>query len=362
MFFTTPAVMALYKPARTPAPYINRKLEGTTGKKDQLRILACVHGTRSIPALVNFVEACRGVSKKRSLKLFVMHLIELSDRTSSIMTLSRAQKDDGRKHPEDNLLVAFKAYGQISKVPVRLLTAVSELSNMHYDVCNTAAERRATIILLPFNFYRKEDGTMEHVNSGLRTFNHRVMNHAPCSIGILVDRGVWGSETLSESTISRKVAVFFFGGPDDREALTFGRRLVEHPNISLQVVRFMPNQDQLQNHVVSIVDTDDVKLDKESLSSVKEFMGNKGKDSAQAMSYEEKHYVSPTEAVLAIAKSHDFSLILVGRGHTTLVVESSELGVVGEALANASIEMNSSILVIQQHKTINDSDTPKDSS
>jgi nucleotide-binding universal stress UspA family protein len=381
MFFTTPAVMALYKPARTPVPYTNRKLEGSTmGKKDQLRVLVCVHGTgRSIPALVNFVEACRGNGSKRSsLKLFVMHLIELSDRASSIMALSRAAQrekpdgggsdggaEEGHHVEDDNLLVAFKTYGQISKVPVRCLTAVSELSTMHYDVCNAGAERRATVILLPYNsLYHREDGSIDHVNSGLRAFYQKVMHHAPCSVAMLVDRGSWGSETLSESSVSQKVAVFFLGGPDDREALTFGRRLVQHPNISLQVFRFLlPNRDHAQNHVrVSIADSDDdddVKLDEESLAAAKTLGGVAGMaiHGPQVVSYEEKQvHGNMTEAVLATARAHDFSLILVGKSRKTSALdrqsESSELGALGEALANASSsEMKSSILVIQQHVT-----------
>jgi hypothetical protein len=32
----------------------------------------------------------------------------------------------------------------------------------------------------------------------------------------------------------------FIGGPDDREALMFGRRMVENPGIKMIVIRFLP--------------------------------------------------------------------------------------------------------------------------
>eukprot|EP00250_Pteridium_aquilinum_P017657 c23721_g2_i1 orf=191-2626(-) len=367
MFFTTPAVMALYKPARSPVPYTSRKLEGSM-KKEQLRILACVHGARSIPAILNLVEACRGSSKKRSLKIFAMHLIELSDRTSSIMTLSRARRLDGKKHGSaslDNILIAFEAYGRISKVPVRLLSIVSELANMHHDVWNSAVETRATIIIMPYNLYQKDDGTIENVNPGFRAVNQRVMQDAPCSVGVLVDRGLWGEDQLSETTVPHKVAVLFFGGADDREALAFGLRLAEHPNVTLWVLRFVLDQDEAGqvSHVINIdkgQTEDEEKLDEESLASVKPFKveGTQGRDDlGQSIHYEEQLYKNSTESVLAIARSGVFSLFLVGRGHAKIGVtaimerqlESSDLGLVGDALASAGGDMKSSILVIQQH-------------
>ncbi|KAI5067490.1 hypothetical protein GOP47_0018018 [Adiantum capillus-veneris] len=380
MFFTTPAVKALYKPARAPVPYTHRKLEGV--KKDQLRILACVHGTRSIPAILNLVEACKGASKKKPLKLFAVHMVELTERTSSMLTLSRSRKLDGKKHSGsvngDNILVAFEAYGRIAKVPVRLLSIVSELDNMHYDVWNSAAEKRATIIIVPYSSHQKEDGTIEYVNPEFRAVNQRVMQNAPCSVGVLVDRGLWGEEQLMETTIPHKVAVLFFGGADDREALAFGLRLAEHPNVTLWVLRLVLNPEgssgQLSHSAINIdeIPLDEEKLDEETLAFVKPFKveGEETIKKGQSIYYEEHMYESPIDqSVLAIAKSGGFSLFLVGRGHNSKDIigvlpttthhhverqpESSDLGLVGDALASACSDLKASILVIKQHNSSN---------
>lgn len=120
-FITTPLVMALYKPARNPIPYTRRKLDMADPKED-LRILACVHGMKNVPAMINLTEATRGM-RKRALRLYILHLMELSERTSSILMVQRARRD-GRpffnqgnpSESRDQVVVAFEAYGQLSKV------------------------------------------------------------------------------------------------------------------------------------------------------------------------------------------------------------------------------------------------------
>ncbi|KAH7285783.1 hypothetical protein KP509_33G045800 [Ceratopteris richardii] len=368
MLFTTPAVKALYKPARDPVPYIHRKLEGV--QKDQLRILACVHGTRAIPAVLNLVEACKATSKKKPLKLFAMHMVELTERTSSIMTLSRAvsMQNERTLHTSfsniDNIFVAFEAYGRIAKIPVRLLSVVSELGNMHLDVCNAALEKRANIIIVPYSFYQREDGSIENLNPEFRAVGQKVMRNAPCSVGVLVDRGLWGEDQLHETTIPHKVAVLFFGGADDREALAFGVKLAEHPNVTLWILRFVLQQDMGSCHLLDldeVTNEHEEKLDEETLASVQAFRVEDIPEATTGRSiyYEEHMYRSSIESVLSIARCADFSLLLVGKGHTKIgyrptserELESSDLGLVGDALSSACWDIKASVLVIQQHNS-----------
>ncbi|KAH7439235.1 hypothetical protein KP509_04G051600 [Ceratopteris richardii] len=358
MFFTTPGLMAFYKPARNPVPYVQRKLEGAYRKKDEFRILACVYGTRSVPALLNLVEACRVTSKKRPVKLFPLHLTELSERTLSIINLSRTASQEGVPtqipRSDDGIAVAFDAYSRISKVSVRLMSIVSRLPDMHYDVCNAAAERRATIIILPHNVYQKEDGTLEHVNNpGFKAVNQRVMQQAPCSVCVLVDRGPWSSTQLSDTTSLQKVAVIFFGGADDREALAFGCRLAEHPCVKVWVLKFSP----APGTAIDIDNAADLefehKRDEEALAPIKEAAIDGVSEAWQAIYYEEHTYEDDAvQAVYAVVRNAEFLLLLVGRQsirhHNR---DNSELGIIGDSLTNAGPEMKSSILVIQQHNS-----------
>lgn len=362
LFFTTPAVMALYKPARDPAPYINKKMDSSS-TKDELRILACVHGTRGILGLLNLIGACRG-TKKRAMKLFVMHLTELSGRTSSIMNMSKSVQVKGSpiSSKEDHIFVAFEAFGRFTKTPIKLLQAISQFDDMHNDVCNMASERRATVIILPSNSFQREDGSIEFINQGLKIVNQRVLQYAPCSVGIYVDRGLWGSAEMS--SIDRNVALIFFGGPDDREALAFALRIVEHPNVRLLVMRFV-YEEKAQSDFEQVVDVvkrdaqlekgvaDERERDEESLARLNEIREGMQEGPSSFVTYEELVYHdNPVDAAESVVKSKDFSLVLVGRriqGSIEKQLSCSELGMVGDALANANGDFKASILVIQQH-------------
>eukprot|EP00249_Psilotum_nudum_P021646 c28186_g2_i2 orf=286-2889(-) len=426
-FIITPVVIALYKPARKHVPYTNRKLENSS-PKDGLRILACTHGARSVPAIINLLEASRG-TRKAFMKAYIMHLIELSERPSAVMIASRTGKHGyprikgSRASDKDHIFLAFEAYGQLSKVAVRPMTAISGLADMHEDICHTAAEKRTVLIVLPFHKYQRGDGELEVVNPGFRTVNQRVLQHAPCSVAILVDKGLGGTVLLPSSTLSNRIALLFFGGPDDREALALGCRLAEHPGVTLTVFRFLPGT-ELDHVVINLVprtcaspapasgelksapsdayrfstatlDVDSERLlDQECLAAALAQQGTaEAPDNPAAarstfyqdclapavqdgdqdpepqntpttsrpIFYHEQIIDNAIDAAVAIGKSNEFNLLLVGRGRypTPLIAnladsrpaECPELGPIGDALACSSgaKEMRSSVLVIQQY-------------
>ncbi|KAH7288739.1 hypothetical protein KP509_31G039500 [Ceratopteris richardii] len=370
LFFTTPAVMALYKPARDQTPCQNKSMESSSKKKrGELRILTCIQGTRGFLGMLNLVEACRS-SRKSALKLYVVHLTQLSSRMSSAMTMSRAAQSDVC-HEEDQSLIALQVYGRLTKTPLKLLRAISQLEDMHVDVCNLAMEKRATLLIMPLNMFQREDGTVEYANQLLVKLTQRVLQYAPCSVGIYVDKGLWGSMELSEASGDHKVAMIFFGGPDDREALAFAFRIAEHPSVKLFVTRFICEEHveddighviELDNHQKTCV-LSDKKLDEESLAPLRE---PKGLVKVCDISYKEVPYDgNPVSAIGNMMKLNDFSLVLVGRaGHTGVSVlpsnvkgpmekfsEHSELGLVGEALLKNMGDLKASILIIQQYNS-----------
>ncbi|KAK7833787.1 cation/h(+) antiporter 18 [Quercus suber] len=93
-YITTPLVMAVYKPAKrmSKAYYKYRKIERNDSNA-QLRILACFHNTQNIPAMINLIEASRGTEKKEGLRVYALHLMELSERPSTIMMVHKARKN-----------------------------------------------------------------------------------------------------------------------------------------------------------------------------------------------------------------------------------------------------------------------------
>ncbi|XWS48855.1 hypothetical protein CRYUN_Cryun13aG0112500 [Craigia yunnanensis] len=243
-FVTTPVVMAVYKPARSKINYKCRSIE-RKNPDTQLRILACLHSARNIPSMINLLEASRGVEKHEGLSVYTLHLMELSERSSAILMVHKARKNGlpfwnkGRRSDSDHVVVAFEAFQQLSQVTVQSMTSISSMADMHEDICTTGESKRAAIIILPFHKHQRMDGSLETTRTDFRLVNQRVLEHAPCSVGILVDRGLGGTTHVSASNVSYLITVLFFGGRDDRKALAYGARMAEHPGISLNVIHFV---------------------------------------------------------------------------------------------------------------------------
>ena len=366
-FITTPIVTAVYKPARKGAPYKHR----TVHRKDldtELRILACFHSTRNIPAIINLVESSRGTRKRGRLCIYAMHLMELSERSSAISMVHKARSNglpfwNKIRDDKDQMVIAFEAYGQLSSVSVRPMTAISSLDNIHEDICTSAHQKRVAMILLPFHKHQRLDGGLESLGSSFHAVNDRVFRHAPCSVGILVDRGLGGTTQVSASEVSYQVVVPFFGGRDDREALAYGMRMAEHPGIMLTVMKFGTPPGKSLRFGTSLVGvapnmkgmkiTDEAdSASEEDALFISELMSQcSGKE--ESVVYEEKVVESKAEVVEALRALNKFNLFLVGRtpavAHLVDRSDCPELGPVGSFLASSDFSTTASILVVQQY-------------
>ncbi|KAL1195858.1 Cation/H(+) antiporter 20 [Cardamine amara subsp. amara] len=393
-FITTPSVMAIYKPARST----HRKLKdlSTSGdsSKEELRILACLHGPANVSSLISLIESIR-TTKILQLKLFVMHLMELTERSSSIIMVQRARKNGfpfvhryGHGECHSSVVGGFQAYRQLGRVAVRPITAVSPLPTMHEDICHMAETKRVTMIILPFHkrwnvdhghgHHHHQDGgdgnVPENVGHGWRLVNLRVLKNAPCSVAVLVDRGLGSIEAQSSSVdgqtnVVERVCVVFFGGPDDREALELGGRMAEHPAVKVTVIRFLVRETLRSNAVTlrpatskgkeksyAFLTTNvDPQREKELDEGALEEFKSKWKEMVE---YGEKEPNNTIEEILSIGQSKDFDLIVVGKGRLPSAevaalaerqAEHPELGPIGDVLASSTNHIIPSILVVQQH-------------
>ncbi|RWR76797.1 cation/H+ antiporter 20 [Cinnamomum micranthum f. kanehirae] len=200
-FMTTPTVMAIYKSPRGGgggySPYKHRKLHTSFTADDhkQLRILACLHSHSNVPSIINLIETIRGGTNKYPFKLYILRLVELTERSSSIIMVLRGRRNGLpflnrlASGANDRVAAAFEAYGQLGRVRVLPMNAISALSTMHEDVCSVAEEKRVAMIILPFH---------KHGGAG----------------DVAMDQ-------------------------DDREALELAGRMTEHPGVKVDAVRFV---------------------------------------------------------------------------------------------------------------------------
>ncbi|KAF2297908.1 hypothetical protein GH714_005076 [Hevea brasiliensis] len=362
-FITTPIVLAVYKPAKQKmsADYKHRSIE----RKDpdnQLRILACFHSTMNIPTIINLIEASRGTEKRQGLCVYALHLMELSERTSAILMVHKARKNGLpfwnklQQSDTNQVVVAFEAFRQLSRVFIRPMTAISAMHDMHEDICASAERKRAAIIILPFHKHQRLDGTLETTRNEFRWVNMRVLEHAPCSVGILVDRGLGGSTHVSASNVSYTVTVLFLGGHDDREALVYGARMAEHPGISLIIIHFTASNDIMRQTVkIDIVEESSNSSESADKTFLASFKKNSDDDS---VIFEEREVNSAKEIVEVVKEFCRCNLFVVGRmpegpvaAALTERVECPELGPVGNLLTSNDFSTSASVLVVQQYNS-----------
>ncbi|KAM3319883.1 hypothetical protein P3S67_007083 [Capsicum chacoense] len=180
------------------------------------------------------------------------------------------------------------------------------------------------------------DGGMEITNPNFRMINQIVLANAPCYVGILVDRGLSGSTRLAANQVTHHVVVLFFGGPNDREALSYGLRMREHPGINLTVIKLLLGEAALE--------------DRRS-DSRKSSMNNDSR-----LYQVVNHGEETIAAIRTIDHAHD--LFIVGRGQGTISPlttglidwnECPELGAKGDLLASSDHASVVSLLVVQQY-------------
>lgn len=141
-----------------------------------------------------------------------------------------------------------------------------------------------------------------------------------------------------------RVGVFFIGGADDREALAYGMRMSEHPNVTVTLIRFIPLEH-------------DVKEWRMENDMINEFKVSKvGSEKALYREETVADSVCICSAIRSMENSYD--LILVGRRHEenspmvsgqTDWIDFPELGFMGDVLASEDFAGTASTLVIQQH-------------
>jgi hypothetical protein len=358
-FMTTPLVLAAYKRKARKSDYKYRTIERKNADS-QLRILACFHGARNIPSMINLIETSRGIKKHDALRVYAMHLKEFSERSSSILLAQKVRENglpfwnNGCHGDSVHVIVAFEAYHKLSQVCIRPMIAISSIANIHEDICATAERKRAAIIILPFHKQQRLDGSVDIIRNDFRYVNKRVLEHAPCSVGIFVDRGLGGTCHVPASNVSFCISVLFFGGGDDREALAYAARMAEHPGIRLVVTRFLVEPNVASE--ITRVDIED-SSSSNSISEDEEFLAEfKLKtESDDSVIYEEKIVKDAAETVATIRKFNSCNLFLVGirpSGELACAlerIEFPELGPIGGLLASQDCPTTASVLVMQQY-------------
>ncbi|XP_021716046.1 cation/H(+) antiporter 15-like [Chenopodium quinoa] len=353
----SPIVKALYDPSRRYVAFKRRTIRHHK-RDEELRILACVHSADNVREVMN-VANVSSPTKASPINLTVMHLIRLIGRSSSLL-VAHQPRESYSTYPSQSERI-FNAFRKLEQVHqglfmVQCYKGISPYASMHNDVCSIALEKRTSFIIIPFQRQCSEKDI--EPSFVYRNLNKKVLDKAPCSVGVLVDHGGSQKTKKNRSYTSKpatyRVAVLFFGGQDDREALAYGMRMSENPRVYLTLIKFSSTSSEDM-----IIDSEKSRLQDGDILS--EFSLNTLHKEDRTF-YEEMILVNVMSLVTLIKslENSSYDLILVGRRHKNSKFMSEllqwsdctgELGPVGEMLT-LNYKIKASIMVVQQQTRV----------
>ncbi|XP_059275103.1 cation/H(+) antiporter 15-like [Lycium ferocissimum] len=348
MVIITPLIRFLLRAIEQQAPTKRRTLQHS--KPDsELRILVCVHELQSVPTMVNLLEASNA-TEQSPIGVIALVLIELAGRAAPLLITHNHSQG---AIPQDasislQIINALRQYelAYESCVTLQPFTTITHFELMHEDICRVALDQNATFIILPFHKHWEIDGSVGTSSRAIQNINSKVIKKAPCSVGILVDRGILkGSMASLNNQGVYRVAVVYIGGPDDAESLAYGARLARHQTVSITLIRFL---------MFGFDNARERKLDNSLIEAVRY------ENSTNENFVYEEHVTRDGVGLSASLRGLEdrFDLIVVGRHHedSPLLVglgawsECPELGVVGDFLASSDVGITASVLVVQQQR------------
>ena len=340
----TPLFSTLYNPTR---PYMvnKRRTIQHTAPNAELHLVACIHDQESVTWLINLLEVSNPTLSSPFV-VYALHLVELLGRAAPIFIDHEKHEKQYGEANYATVHSALKYYQETRGDFVRIhpFTAVSPRKSMYQDICELALVKKATLIILPFH-----TGSIDMNGNISHLVNTNILDHAPCSVAILVDKAQQRSQLMSRSIrgSTYHFAVLFLGGADAREALAYADRMAGNPDVSITVIRFLT-----ENY-----ERDDG-LEKKLDDGLVTWFWVKNEANEQVI-YREVVVRNGEETVSAIqAMNNDlYDLWIVGRTHginPTLLEglahwsENRELGVIGDYVASVDFSSTASVLVLQQ--------------
>uniref|UniRef100_A0A803KS57 Cation/H+ exchanger domain-containing protein n=1 Tax=Chenopodium quinoa TaxID=63459 RepID=A0A803KS57_CHEQI len=353
-------VKCLYQPLRKYAGYQNRDIV-SCNLEAHLRILTCISKPDDVPAFIHLLTLSNQATN--NVIVDVLHLIKLVGRAQPIFMshdLQEGNSSENMSYSED-MISAFNSLIQRANMEdlfIHFFTAVTPPKAMHDDICTLALNNLASLIILPF--HRKLstlDGAVDFEDYGQRTLNNSMLERAPCSVGIFINKGTLKLPTVDSLNMTSVVvqsqseqnqfsaAVIFIGGADDQEAVAYAKRMASGPKVWVLVIRLVTSEGE----------TELSELDSTTISDIQQY-----KEIKQQFNYSEQvvHDGSQTAKMLR-SIAEDFDLIIVGRSHNPESPQLSglqqwsevqELGILGDILAAPDFPGKTSILVLQRQK------------
>ncbi|KAJ6991000.1 hypothetical protein NC653_019280 [Populus alba x Populus x berolinensis] len=345
-----PLVKMLYHPAEHYLSYKKMSVEHASGDAE-FKILTCAYRQEDAVAAIKLLEYSNP-TQESPLSVHGLCLEELvSSFTPLLINHQLGQKNSSSKGSRSQPIVDIFRYLKSEhkkSVQVQVFTAISPLKQMHEDICWLSFNKSCSLIVLPFHKKWNSKGKMVSNNNDLRNLNIKVLELAPCSVGILIDRTrTHGLSSIFNTSATYRVATIFVGGPDDREALAYALRMARSPEVHLTVVRFIGHDDHAHQRWQFMIDEDLMRRLRSEMSGGTNinYIEKKVRDGSDTSSTI-KSMVGDLDLIMVGRSSHGTdSEALSGLSEWT---DLPELGPIGDLLASEDTTCPVSVLVVQQ--------------
>lgn len=221
----------------------------------------------SLPSLFTFVALLGGEEPaKPALQVHGLRMLELTERTSSVMKSSEADEYTVR----DPVVNAFRTFAQLNHVAVSSDVSVVPESSYADTIIGKASDMFSDLVLIPWSetgtisegdqshFLPEINSTDRFANGSQMFFMRTVLDAARCNTVVFINRGFGPvpahdsrslRRTISGLSIHHEVTIFpvtdlkrrvffpFFGGADDRVALRLVLQLARSASISATIVQ-----------------------------------------------------------------------------------------------------------------------------
>ncbi|OWM89559.1 cation/H(+) antiporter 15-like [Punica granatum] len=318
-----------------------------TPRNHELKVLCCIYNEENVPGMVTLLEAMNP-TETAPLSVHIVHLRDLIGRATPMLVPYGDQLRRVKSKRSSHIMQAFDNYLNNSNgaIKARAYSVIAPFKNMHEYIYRLAQDELIPLIILPFHQMMTD---IDHAEAtSLRNFNIKVQEHAPCTVGILVDKAV--SDSMSRTTFQYSIGVIFVSGADDREALSLAIRMSGHPMVSITVLRLV-----IKSQDMDSINVLEKRLD---IQLIEEFKLNTVKN--ERSTYLEIA-VQDTEQGFAQIRSlrGKHNLIIVGRKRKGAMSvfdeqmlnwsENPELGVIGDYVSSADFCHGQTSVLVMQH-------------
>ncbi|KAF9035009.1 hypothetical protein BDZ89DRAFT_1062262 [Hymenopellis radicata] len=207
---------------------------------------------QSSPHSVGSVPKVSSASSSR-ISIDALRLIELTNRTSAVLKSTESTS----LLQTDSIISIFRTFGQLNKLIISAALSVIPYDEFPTAISTHVSETETDMVILPWSrgtgatstveedagkiggarnpfdgIFNKSNTQPQDQTSSVvyAEFIRRVFLSCPSDVALFVDRG------SNLTTVNQQLVLPFFGGPDDRLALSFLVQLCINPDVKATVV------------------------------------------------------------------------------------------------------------------------------